>query len=332
MEVLRVDPGDPDTAALDRAAEVLRRGGLVAFPTETVYGLGADARNEEAVRAIFTAKGRPSFNPLIVHVAELALARELSSAWPEAAELLGARFWPGPVTVVVPKRPEIPDLVTAGRATVALRVPAHPVALALLRRSELPIAAPSANLYTQVSPTRAEHVVQGLGDRVDLVLDGGATRVGIESTVVDLTGPVPVLLRPGQISRTELEAVIGPIELAAVVEGDAPRAGPGMVRRHYSPRAELRLFAPGERAAMQEVARAGAAAGRRVGALLLAPLDAPFETPIAMPADPAAYAHRLYAALHDLDAAGCDLILVDEVPEAGGWAGVRDRLRHAAER
>jgi L-threonylcarbamoyladenylate synthase len=332
MEVLRIDAEHPEPELLERAAEVLRRGGLVSFPTETVYGLGADARNEEAVRGIFTAKGRPSFNPLIVHVADLAQARELSSAWPDAAERLGSHFWPGPVTVVVPKRPEIPDLVTAGLPSVALRVPAHPVAHALLRHARIPVAAPSANRYTQVSPTRAEHVVKGLADRVDLVLDGGPTNVGIESTVIDVTGPVPVLLRPGSIARAELEAVVGPLARPVAREGETPRPSPGMVRRHYSPRAELLLYTAERRAALEDAARAAAAAGRRVGALLLAPLDAPIDARIEMPTDPGAYASRLYAALHDLDDAGCDVILADAVPEAAEWAGVRDRLSRAAER
>lgn len=332
MEVIRVNAREPESAALERAAEVLRRGGLVAFPTETVYGLGADARNEAAVRAIFAAKGRPAFNPLIVHVADLAQARQISSSWPEAAEWLGAHFWPGPLTVVVPKRPEIPDVVTAGLPSVAVRVPAHPVARALLLQAGLPIAAPSANRYTRISPTRAEHVIRGLGERVDLILDGGPTQVGIESTVVDLTGAVPVLLRPGGISRSELESIVGPVLLREDVAGDAPRPSPGMVRRHYSPRAELRIFAREQRAGMAAVARAAAAAGRRVGALLLAPLDVPVAAPVPMPADPAGYAHLLYATLHDLDDAECDLILVDDVPETPEWAGVRDRLRHAAER
>lgn len=331
MELLRIDPEHPEPEILERAAGVLRRGGLVSFPTETVYGLGADARSEEAVRGIFTAKGRPSFNPLIVHVADLARARELSSAWPEAAERLGSHFWPGPVTVVVPKRPEIPDLVTAGLPSVAVRVPAHPVAHALLRHAGIPVAAPSANRYTQLSPTRAEHVVKGLAGRVDLVLDGGPTDVGIESTVIDVTGPVPVLLRPGSIPRAELEAVVGPLSRPVAREGEEARPSPGMVRRHYSPRAELLLYTADGRAAMEEAARAAAAAGRRVGALLLTPLDAPVDVRVEMPADPGAYATRLYAALHDLDDAGCDLILADAVPAAAAWAGVRDRLSRAAE-
>jgi L-threonylcarbamoyladenylate synthase len=332
MRVIRLNPDRPDSDALERAAEVLRGGGLVAFPTETVYGLGADARKEWAVRGIFEAKGRPSYNPLIVHVAEISEARDLAREWPRNAQRLAERFWPGPLTLVLPKGPEIPDLVTAGLPTVAVRIPDHPVALALLQHSGLAIAAPSANRFTRVSPTRADHVIRGLGDRVDLVLDGGPTGVGIESTVLDLTGPVPVLLRPGAVSRGEIETVVGPITLAADRTGDEPRPGPGMVRRHYSPRAELRLFGRRERAAMAEAARGAQRTGKRVGALLLTPLEVPIDVAIEMPPDPAGYARLLYAALHDLDDANCEVILADAVPDDAEWTGVRDRLRRAAEK
>src|SRR5919202_2722131 len=209
MPTLPVDPEHPEPEPIARAAAVLKQGGLVAFPTETVYGLGANALDAAAVARIFAAKGRPAYNPLITHVADVAGARRLARHWPESAERLAAAFWPGPLTVVVPKRPEVPDAVTAGLDSVAVRVPAHPVALALLREAALPVAAPSANRSTQLSPTTARHVEQALGDRVDLILDGGPTRVGIESTVVDLTGDVPVLLRPGLLAARDLEPVVG---------------------------------------------------------------------------------------------------------------------------
>ncbi|HEY0970121.1 MAG TPA: L-threonylcarbamoyladenylate synthase, partial [Gemmatimonadales bacterium] len=211
MPTIRVDPVSPGPQVLAHAASVLRRGGLVAFPTETVYGLGANALDSDAVARIYAAKGRPSFNPLIVHVADATAARTLATAWPEAAERLAAAFWPGPLTMVLPKQPRVTDLVTAGLPSVALRVPAHPVALALLRAAGIPIAAPSANRYTELSPTSAAHVERGLGDRVELILDAGPTRVGIESTVVDLTGERPVMLRPGIISADALAAVVGPL-------------------------------------------------------------------------------------------------------------------------
>ncbi|HVX66855.1 MAG TPA: L-threonylcarbamoyladenylate synthase, partial [Bryobacteraceae bacterium] len=205
---------------MQRAAELIRAGRLVAFPTETVYGLGANALDAGAVARIFAVKARPSTSPLIVHVASLEAARELAAEWPEEAGALGRRYWPGPLTLVLPKKPQIPDIVTAGIGTVGLRVPAHPVALALLQAAGVPIAAPSANRFMGLSPTSAAHVRESLGAGVDLVLDGGPTRVGIESTVLSLVGGTPVLLRPGMIPLEELEAVVGPIAVAGT-------AGPG---------------------------------------------------------------------------------------------------------
>jgi L-threonylcarbamoyladenylate synthase len=318
--------------AVARAAQVLRDGGLVAFPTETVYGLGANALDADAVRGIFAAKGRPSFNPLIAHVASPAEARRLVRRWPEAAERLVSRYWPGPLTVVVPRADVVPDVLTAGLDTVALRLPAHPVARALVEAAGTPIAAPSANRFTEVSPTTAEHVARALGGRVDLILDAGPTTVGIESTVVDLSGPRPVLLRPGSIPPPEIEALVGALLPAPEVEGTASRRSPGLVKRHYAPRAELRVYREKERAAMERDAREAAGNGRRAGALLLRPLDAPVAEPVAMPGEPAGYARELYAALHRLDELGCDLVLVDEVPDGPAWEGVRDRLARAAHR
>lgn len=327
MHILKVDPGAPDAAALAAAVAVLRRGGLVAFPTETVYGLGANALDEAAVRGIFAAKGRPSYNPLIAHAASTADARALVTRWPRAAQRLADAFWPGPLTLVLPKHPHVPDRVSAGLPTVAIRVPAHPVALALLRAASLPIAAPSANRFTELSPTTAAHVARGLGDRVDLILDGGPTSVGIESTVVDLTGDVPVILRPGFLSRDALVEVVGPVGTLAEHTGDTPRPSPGMTDRHYSPRAELRVYGIEQRDAMERAARAAAGP---VGALLLDDRDFPATRIVRMPADPHGYARRLYATLHELDEHGCTLVLVDRVPEGHAWAGIRDRLRRAA--
>src|SRR5690606_5060578 len=251
MIIETVDSARPYGPAIERAAEILRAGGVVAFPTETVYGLGANALDEAAVEKIFEVKGRPSYNPLIVHVGSTELARELVTEWPDAAGYLASRFWPGPLTLVLPKRPDVPDRVTAGLPTVAVRVPHHPVALALLRSSGLPVAAPSANPFTRISPTTAEHVRLGLGERVDMILDAGPTPVGIESTGLDLPGEVPRLLRPGTLSRAALEAIVGPIEVpgdASTEAGDAPRSSPGMVGQHYAPKGELRLFEPEARA------------------------------------------------------------------------------------
>jgi L-threonylcarbamoyladenylate synthase len=327
----RVDPAHPDPAVLEAAAALLRAGRLVAFPTETVYGLGAHARDAAAVERIFAAKGRPSFDPLIVHVADAEAARALVTHWPEAADRLAAAFWPGPLTLVLPKRADIPDVVTAGLPSVAVRVPAHPVARALLHAAGIPLAAPSANRYTEVSPTTAAHVAKGLAGRVDMILDGGATQVGIESTVVDLTDAQPRLLRPGSIPLRDLEAVAGPFATAVrPVEEHAPRPSPGMVRRHYAPRAALLPFDDGGRDRAAAAAAAALARGECVGALLLTAFDADIRHVVRMPADPDGYASRLYAALHELDDRGCDLVLVEQVPAGAEWAGVRDRLERAA--
>lgn len=312
---MRVLPGT-DPAAIAEATRILRAGGLVAIPTETVYGLAANALDPEAVAAIFAAKGRPPSNPLIVHVANVAAARALSSAWPETADKLAARFWPGPVTVVVPRAKVVPDVVTAGGPTVAIRVPAHPVALALLE-SGLSLAAPSANLSNAISPTTAQHVVDTLGDRVDLVLDGGPTRAGIESTVVHLGEDPPRLLRPGTVTRKELADAIGFVAYGASTDAVLP--SPGMMARHYAPRAVLEVRAD-DAARVSELR----AAGMRVGWIGFAGADVP------MPRDAPAYAARLYAALHDLDRAGVDRIVVAAVPPDDEWLGVRDRLARAS--
>lgn len=325
MNVLRVDSRAPEAALLARAAEVLRRGGLVAFPTETVYGLGAHALDPAAVAEIYRAKGRPSYNPLIVHVSDADAARALSSAWPEAADRLAAAFWPGPLTLVVPRAAAVPVDVTAGLPNVALRVPAHPVALALLRAAALPVAAPSANRSTEISPTTAEHVARSLGDRVDLILDGGPCEVGIESTVLSLASGVPTILRPGTISVDEIAELIGG-EVASV-QGKAEREGaalpsPGMMDRHYAPRAEL-IVAPDPRGVELD--------GRRTAVLTLhGPIGLPGASALPMPPDPAGYAARLYATLHALDGDGYERIVAEEPPDTPAWAGVRDRLRRAA--
>jgi len=293
--------------SLERAAELIRAGRLVAFPTETVYGLGANALDAAAVERIFAAKGRPRSSPLIVHVDSIAMARGLASRWPDAAETLAQRYWPGPLTLVVPKREIIPDIVTAGLATVGLRLPAHPVALALIRAAGVPIAAPSANRFTQLSPTAASHVPEALAD---YVLDGGPARVGIESTVLSLAGR-PLLLRPGVIPLPEIEALIGPVEVVATGPAGDAHASPGMHPRHYRPSTRLYLLAPGA------PPPPGHGAWLRVGR--------------EMPADPRAYAAALYETLHRLDRQGLDWIAVEPPPETPEWAGVTDRLRRASE-
>jgi L-threonylcarbamoyladenylate synthase len=330
--VLEVDPDVPDPTAIREAAEVLRAGGLVAFPTETVYGLGAHALDVRAVRRIFAAKGRPTTNPLIVHVADADSARQLASRWSDTAAELADRFWPGPLTLVVPRAPGVPDEVTAGLDTVGIRVPAHPVARALLRQARLPLAAPSANRYTGISPTTAAHVLSSLGDRVDLVIDAGPTTVGIESTVLDLCGPTPRLLRPGGAGIAEIEAVVGPvIRATATVDDSIPRAAPGMARRHYAPDARIIEFEPGD-ARVAEFIAAEREAGNTTGALVLSPPEFDVDHLILMPDDPSGYARRLYAALHELDARGCAILAVQRVPDSPDWLAVRDRLARASTR
>ena len=326
MEILTLSPTHPDPALIARAAEAIARGGLVAFPTETVYGLGANALDPAAVRRIFSVKKRPGQNPLIAHVASAADAETLVSSWPDAAARLAEQFWPGPLTLVLPKRPEVPDEVTAGLPAVAVRVPAHPVALALLRAAQLPIAAPSANRFTELSPTTADHVVKALGSAVDLVLDGGPTTVGIESTVLDLTGERARLLRPGMVTVAEIESAIGPIAISPQPRASEPRLSPGMHDRHYAPRARLVLCSAGEAAALVDEA----GRDKLIGALPLGSDRWPVQHLIRMPDDPVTYASRLYASLHALDELGCQLVLVEIPPDAGAWLGVRDRLARAA--
>ncbi len=295
-----------ESEKIAQAAELIRAGRLVAFPTETVYGLGANALDAKAVQRIFTAKGRPRTSPLIVHVDSVAMARELALSWPESAGILTARYWPGPLTVVVFKQPHIPAIVTAGLPTVGLRMPAHPLALALISEAGVPIAAPSANRFTELSPTAAAHVPATLAD---FVLDGGPSRVGIESTVLSLAAK-PVLLRPGVIPLAEIEALIGPLEIAGPA-GVGAHPSPGMHPRHYRPRTRLLLLG------------AGAAPPPGRGAWLRIGRE--------MPGEPLAYAAALYKTLHRLDAEGWDWIAVEPPPDDAAWAGVLDRLRRAAE-
>lgn len=316
MQVIQVRADAPEANVIERAAGILRDGGLVAFPTETVYGLGANALDPDAVERIYAAKGRPGYNPLIVHVANREGARAVVSAWPRRAELLARAFWPGPLTMVLPKRGAVPDNVTAGLPSVAVRVPSHPVALALIAAAGVPLAAPSANRSTMVSPTTAQHVAASLGGAVDLILDGGPTTVGIESTVVDLTRARARVLRPGMISTPAIEAVIGPLDGGALATGDEEaRPSPGMLDKHYSPRARLRLV---NTADVDAVVKQERASGARVDVLALTPRDAD------------GYAARLYDRLHAMDDAGVEVVIVERVPESAEWAGIRDRLERAA--
>jgi len=295
------------TICLTRAAELIRNGELVAFPTETVYGLGANALDPAAIEKIYAAKGRPASSPLIVHVSSIEMARGLVREWPERADKLARIFWPGPLTLVLPKQPHVPDRLTAGLDTVGIRMPAHPMALALIVEAGVPIAAPSANRFTELSPTTAQHVRDGLGDRVAMVLDGGRTSVGIESTVLSLAGPSAILLRPGMVTRQEIEAVIGPVELlGAVTEG--AHASPGLHARHYSPKTPLIFLNPSE----------PPPSGRGIC--------------LQMPSDPRAYAAVLYERLHEADAQGWAWIGIEPPPPGEEWSAIRDRLERAASR
>ncbi len=309
-------------AQVAHAAELIRAGRLVAFPTETVYGLGANALDAAAVERIYEAKGRPRSSPIICHVSDLEMVRQLVTVWPEDARRLAEKFWPGPLTLVLPKTPAVPDLVTAGLPTVGVRMPAHPIALELVMAASVPIAAPSANRFTQVSPTTAEHVRSSLDDRVDYILDGGPCPLGIESTVLSLIEPVPVLLRPGGISRQQIEEVIGPISNAAQPNVGEAHAAPGLHARHYSPGTPLYLIENGQvmkqgRGAYLQLSRAAEGEPAEV---------------VAMPCDPTGYAAKLYEVLHLLDVRGFDWIAVESQPNLPEWEAVRDRLRRAAGR
>jgi L-threonylcarbamoyladenylate synthase len=331
-ELVAVSSTAPDPQVIQRAAEFLRAGRLVAFPTETVYGLGANALEPDAVRSIFWAKGRPATNPLIVHVAEPSLVANVATDWPETAARLAERFWPGPLTLVVPKGPKVPDDVTAGGPTVAIRCPSHPVTQALLRATGLPLAAPSANRSTELSPTRAEHVLKSLGGHIDMILDAGPCPGGIESTVVDVTGSVVRVLRPGPVTVPMLEEVVGRVEVASQDEGVA--RSPGQVGKHYSPRAKLRLVDGND---LLEDAIEAKMAGLRVGSISFIRDDNSCNQVtgenggvISLPADPEHAAPFLYDALFRLDNSGVDLILVELPPDTPEWSAIRDRLTRAA--
>jgi L-threonylcarbamoyladenylate synthase len=328
--VLTTSPTVPAPDVVAEAAAALRAGDVVAIPTETVYGLAANATDAAAVARIFAAKGRPSWNPLIVHVADPdgleAVARDI----PLLARTLAEHFWPGPLTLVLPRSAAVPDIVTGGRDTVGVRMPSHPVARAIIRAAGVPVAAPSANRFMEVSPTTAAHVLSGLEGRIPLVVDAGPTEVGIESTVVDLTTSPATLLRPGAVTREQLEPHTGP--LAAPAEPTAPdavRPAPGMMERHYAPRARLVLFAPAELGEVLAVASAAAAEGERVAVVTRSGASGS-PMVIRMPWGPADYAAQLYGVLHDLDAAGVNTAWIEMLPMDGAWEGVRDRLLRAA--
>lgn len=318
------------------AADILKRGQLVAFATETVYGLGADATNSKAVAKVFEAKRRPAFDPLIVHVPDITAAQQVASVWPDLAADLAQAFWPGPLTLVLPKRDRISDLVTSGLPGVGIRIPRHPMALSLLKEFKGPVVAPSANLFGSISPTTADHVLQGLKGRIAAVLDGGPCVVGVESTVISLMDGSPVILRPGGLPKEDIEQITGPIEIASANHhlDDAAQPAPGMLSRHYAPATRLLLIEVDGKAVPQTDGRSG----------LLTHGSAPEADPgeenvqfretrwLGPTKDLPTCASNFFAALRSLDAAKLDAIIARKFPAHGLGIALNDRLKRAAAR
>ncbi len=335
---LKVTDPQKDRETIRRAARLLQEGALVAFPTETVYGLGANALDRQAVEAIYAAKGRPLDNPMIVHIAALKELGRVCRTVSPLARTLADRFWPGPLTLVLPAGNAILSVVTGGLATVAVRIPDHPVALALLQEAGVPVAAPSANRSGRPSPTRAEHVLEDLEGQIAALVDGGPCPVGVESTVLDMSGPVPRILRPGGVSLEALREVLPevmPPRDGPLLRGETP-ASPGMKYRHYAPRAPLYLLEGKEQAVRRELirlCRRYRLQGLKVGLLTAAPfeaVDGSLALDLGGRKDPGAAASLLFAALRQMDAAGVEVILAEGIPEEGLGLAVMNRLRKAA--
>ena len=329
-EVLPTHTAALFATAVERAAASLRAGEVVALPTETVYGLAANALDARAVGRIFEIKGRPAHNPIIVHVADVAMARRCVCKWPALAHELAGAFWPGPLTLVLPRAADIPDAVTAGGATVGVRWPSHPFIQAVIRACGFPLAAPSANPSNQISPTNAEHVRKTLGDRIRLIVDGGQSQVGLESTVLDLSAHPPRLLRPGMIHAESLLAVT--VELAVGGDGGALLKSPGLLRQHYAPKAKLVVLAWRDEADLKSqianlkspIAKVHIIAHTRV------PLGGGFGRVSVIPHDAEAFARAMYAEWHRCDEEGAELIVVEAPPETAEWRAIADRLARAA--
>lgn len=326
---LRLDPEQPSREAIEWAAGIIQQGGLVAFPTETVYGVGADALNAAAVNRIFDAKGRPSDNPLIVHVASRKMLDRLVARVPEKAERLMERFWPGPLTLVLERKADAASAAAAGLPTLAVRMPQNKIALELIRTANTPIAAPSANISGRPSPTRAEHVVSDLSGRIDLILDGGETRIGVESTVLDLTTDPPVVLRPGWITQEELAGVVGAVEAFATIR-ELMRS-PGTRHRHYSPRARVVITETGNVAHIKETCLGSLGAGA-VGLICHTPIDIVHHQlrSVVLDNNAESYARSIYDAMRELDSWGAQLIVIEAIAEEGAGTAVMDRIRRAA--
>lgn len=318
-------------AAVNRAAELLRAGEVVALPTETVYGLAANAFDETAVAKIFEVKGRPAHNPIIVHVASVEMARRCVSDWPPVAEAFARSFWPGPLTLVLPRSSQIPDNVTASGETVGVRWPSHPFIQAVICACDFPLAAPSANPSNQISPTNAIHVQKSLGKKISLIVDGGQSQVGIESTVIDLTAQPPRLLRPGMIHTESLLAVSGELQLG-FGESEEVLRSPGLLKKHYSPKAKLRMETWASEAELfRQISSLGFAIERtHIIAHSHIPLSEKWARVSVIPHDAEAFARAIYAELHQCDEAGAELIIVEGLPNTESWRAVKDRLQRAA--
>ncbi len=332
--ILRADTPAGFETAVNRAVRLLKAGEIVALPTETVYGLAANALDPEAVAKIFKAKRRPPTNPIIVHVASITMAKRCVATWPEHARRLASAFWPGPLTIVLPRAEIIPDIVTAGGPTVGVRWPAHKLIQTVIRKCGFPLAAPSANPAGRLSPTTAQHVKELLGRKVPLIVDAGPTQVGIESTVLDLTTDPPTVLRPGMIHAESLEAVIGPVHLAPASRyggTSAPARSPGLLGRHYAPKAKLIVLAWRDEADLKSQIRRRT---YKIGEChVIAHTHVPRSRELAgvsvLPREADAFARALYAELHRADAAGAKLIVVEAPPQGPAWAAIADRLRRA---
>lgn len=331
MEVLTTDTPASFTAAIRRAVELLSSGEIVALPTETVYGLAANALDKKAVSRIFDIKSRPKHNPIIVHVAGIEMARSCVAQWPAVVHQLARAFWPGPLTLVLPRSEAIPEVVTAGGPTVGIRWPSHPFTQAVISACGFPLAAPSANLANRTSPTTAEHVVKQLGKRIPLVVDGGPSHVGIESTVLDLSVDPPRLLRPGMVHKETLAAVIGPISVGSGSKTEVLKS-PGQLPKHYAPRARLALWSwQNEEALKQQALKSGIAGSKiHVIAHTRIPSDVEFCRVSVIPHDAEAFARAIYAELHACDDAGAELIVVEALPSTDEWRAIADRLNRAA--
>ncbi len=328
---MTVSAVEPEDGLISDAARILDRGGLVAFPTETVYGLAADAFNDIAIRKVFEAKSRSSDNPLIVHIAETTSLNSISTSFPEIGWTLARTFWPGPLTLVVQRTDHVSDLVTAGLDSVAVRMPNHPVALSMIRKLGRGIVAPSANISGRPSPTTARHVLEDLNGRIDLILDAGETRIGVESTVLDITLTPPAILRKGGVSKEAIEAVIGPIDADA--RGEILKRSPGNRRKHYSPRAEVRLVKEGDADKLSTILLESDLTPKKIACVLHSIPDRQFGSNVIVrriASDVEEISHLLFATFREFDSQDIDVIIVEEVEDKGLGTAVMDRLRRAS--